>query len=149
MDPNRIQIHPDNIQESGDEDEYKLACKLYGAESLGGLIGSKAFVEDGLTKKLEELSHDADRLIAHPNVQERMLLMQYCFNQKPNHLLRTTAPYYAKKFVKQLEKCQQRIVAASIETNIISNTVWAQMKLPIPEGGGVGTRCLEPRTWHQ
>ena len=135
MDPTRIQIHPDNIQESGDEDEYKLACRLYGAESLGGLIGSKAFVEDGLTKKLEELNHDADRLIAHPNVQERMLLMQYCFNQKPNHLLRTTAPYYAKKFVKQLEKCQQRIVAASIETNIIGNTVWAQMKLPIPEGG--------------
>ena len=65
--------HPDNNPSDISMEEKR---KSYGVKVVGSFIGTPEFIRDKLDSYLQELAIGADKLIAHDDLQERMILFR-------------------------------------------------------------------------
>ena len=137
-----VKIHPANLV---DADVATLPAKYtnmtvqqqredYGMKVLGAYIGTNEYVKAKLRGVLADWAKMADRLIAYPIVQHRMLLFRYCFNPKPVHLLRTIARGLTGEFVTGFMGLQIRVLN-SMAGCVLPDNMMNWFCLPIDRGG--------------
>jgi hypothetical protein len=145
---NIVHINPsdymDYPEEIAEEDKVK-----YGVKVLGSFIGTDEYVKDQLNKYLIELQGVAEKLKGHEDLQERMLLLRWCYAQKPNHIFRTIPNYLSHEFAMQFEKEKLGVLCSilQVEQCVISGAMEALVQFPIADGGlglhssGTVSRC--------
>ena len=71
-----IMNHPNNSPSDISMEEKR---KLYGVKVVGSFIGTPKFIRSKLDAYLQELKVGAENLIAHQDLQERMILLRSSF----------------------------------------------------------------------
>lgn len=122
--------------------EYK---SRYGAKVLGAYVGTDEFIQRSLMDDIAELNAVADRLIAFPDLQGRLLLLRHCFAAKPTYLMRTMTPHMLRDYIPVFEGIKKRIVASVFgyaQVQDIPNDVYSLFNLNI-RNGGLGMHMAE------
>ena len=134
--PHNVLIHPDDVAliYGSDSEQWVMAKHRYGVKVLGSMIGSTEYYADQLQSKLSELQDDAEQLIKFCHKQDCMTLLQWCFNAKVNHLMRTLDPATLDVFLQGFGDIQRRIVQHIVGSDI-SESKFERMKAPINQGG--------------
>ena len=109
-----------------------------GIEILGAPIGTNAYVNEMLDRKLVEQDKLLDSLPHCSSVQHAWLLLYYCGIPRSNHLLRTIPPEtvsdYAGKFDRKIKATLSSILRLDINS-IEDATKHMQLELPLRLGG--------------
>jgi hypothetical protein len=127
--------HPENISSNANDETYR---RVYGAKILGSYVGTPDYKRTMLRKYLmDDLYEDMQKLIAHPDLQERYILFRHSFIKKPLHLFRTMAPHYTNEFIDGWETMKELILCSIIGCKIEN---WTQMynevaQLAVEDGG--------------
>jgi len=136
LNAHNVLMHPADIAlEYGENSiEWRQANREWGVRILGANIGSNQYCTNQLQSKLSELQEEAHRLVKHTCKQDCMVLLQWCFNAKINHIMRTTDPTLLAPFLHGFSETQRQIVQYLIESEV-SDAQLERMKLPINQGG--------------
>jgi len=158
--PNIIVIHPkdyelaiindDDINDEEIKVKYQRESKKdiskikikYGANVLGGNVGCDEYIINQLKIKIEQLTNEADKLIKYDNIQQRHLLLIYCFSPKINHILRTTYPRLTVDLCESFDRLQKRILCSILgqyDEASLPEEIWKHACLSLNEGG-IGIR---------
>ena len=127
-----IHIHPDNYLGVEQFDEK------YGVKVLGSYIGSPEFIKNKLEQKLATLQEEAEKIISCENIQQRYIFFRYCFDQKINHILRTTGLSLTEEFAEKFDEMKKKILCSILgqfDYTTLPNSVWIQSCLPTNHGG--------------
>lgn len=110
----------------------------YGAKVLGSYVGDEEYVKKMLLKKIGELKVEAEVLVAHENVQEKLIFLTRCFTHKVNHLLRTMSPSLLEGFCKEVDMLQKSILCSILgncNVHNLSEEEWDQATLSTINAG--------------
>jgi hypothetical protein len=126
--------HPENSPFDISLEEKR---KIYGVKVVGSFIGTPEFIRCKLESYLQELEAGADKLIAHKDLQERMILFRSSFIKKPLHIFRTVNPIYTQEFAVKFEEIKLKILLSilGMEARDLSVLQYKIAQLSIKEGG--------------
>ena len=126
--------HPDNNPSDIPLEEKR---KLYGVKVVGSFVGTPEFIRSKLDSYLQELAVGAEKLIAHTDLQERMILFRSSFIKKPLHIFRTINPLYSQDFAAKFEEIKMKILFSilGMEANNLPALYYKVAQLSIKEGG--------------
>eukprot|EP01032_Pedospumella_encystans_P021705 gene21705-24612_t len=131
-----ILVHPDNIDQPTNE-----ALQQYGVTVLGGFIGSDEYIKAQLAAKLEETREDCEALIKLSDLQQRYMLLNWCFKTKVHYWLRTTKLDLTEEFIGGFEMQKRRVLASIMDnandtgTSTLNDVTWQIAQLPTKHGG--------------
>ena len=106
-----IKIHPDT-QPGISRQLYKSRSETWGCKVLGAFIGTKEFIKNSLSIKINEIKSLSDDLLKYPNSQARYYIHKYCFNEKINYWLRAQFPDDSKNFLDDFKRIQLSLIAS-------------------------------------
>jgi hypothetical protein len=126
--------HPENSPFDISLEEKR---KMYGVKVVGSFIGTPEYIRCQLESYLHELETGADKLIAHKDLQERMILFRSSFIKKPLHIFRTVNPIYTQEFAVKFEEIKLKILLSilGMEARDLSVLQYKIAQLSIKEGG--------------
>ena len=148
--PDIVKIHPDDLEMEHQSqaaaiplpDKYyeenlssvEQRRADYGTKLLGSFMGTNEFVQSKFDGIIESWTNTANKLIAFPLFQHRMLLFRYCFNSKPIHLLRTVSNNLTMRLVEAFMHLQKRILESMFGTQL-PHPMMKWVSLPFEKGG--------------
>ena len=135
-----IHVHPRDYQENAEFDDVDVsdAVENYGAKVLGSFIGSPEYITRKLDQKLRTLAEEAEKVISCDDLQQRYIFSRYCFDQKINHILRTTDLRLTEEFALKFDTLKKKILCSLLgqfDPFSLPEWVWTQSCLSTTLGG--------------
>ena len=129
--------HPQNLNPNANDQDY---LSKYGAKILGSYVGTAEYKRSMLQKYfMEELFADMQKLIAHPDLQERYVLFRYSFVKKPLHLFRTISPVFTNEFIDHWVSLKKLVLCSIVGCEVDH---WSQLHDEVAQfsvdDGGLG-----------
>jgi hypothetical protein len=126
-----ICIHPHN-------DPNNVPESSYGVKILGSYVGSPDYIKARLQEYVEELSKEAEDLIAYPDLQGRWLMFLRCYTKKPYYMFRTITPALTVDLQKSFELLKKKILYSLLcfrPDEELDNIIYNSCNFPIQKGG--------------
>jgi hypothetical protein len=141
-----IHIHPNDYVRNSEEElqelniieEAKLAKQMYGAKVLGAFIGHDDYVKKCLNEKYVSLCNESQKLLKVESVQNRNLLLRWCYGEKISYILRTTSPRLTIEFAKQFNVLKHQVLQSMLNQfsiNEIPRSIITQASFNLKDGG--------------
>ena len=133
LNPAIIRLHPDNSPIAAD------ATVHYGGKVLGSFIGSPEYIQSQLSLKIAEFQTPMENLKQYNYIQDRYLLLRFCFSRKLTYLMRTTPPHLLHPFAISFDTMRREILCSVVNLPSVSDQTWFQSRLNVKDSGlGLG-----------
>jgi hypothetical protein len=133
LNPAIIRLHPDNEPVGAD------AAAHYGGKVLGSFVGSLEYIQSQLSLKLTEFLSPMKNLKKCNYIQDKYLLLRFCFSRKLTYLMRTTPPHLLHQLTTSFDSMRKEILCSILNLPSLSDQTWFQSRLNVKDSGlGLG-----------